>query len=341
MNRIDLLNVLQKLKNGIAQKDTVPEQTHICFEDNQVKVFNMNLAIKGKIEDSKINALIPGKRLLNLLEKIESETINFVSGKGVVTLKSKKNRYKMNALSNVDFPWIPIDKKVDWQKVDGEDFIECLKQSLFCTMQGDSGRALEGVCIWKGEFVVASDSKRLISCDLSKTIKKSVHCVIPVESAKAVINCGVPKQIAFVNGVFCVKYKDMELYSTVINDEFPSTWQSFFDEFSKRKGLKKIRFNEDCESGLERLALFAEDFLDASMNISFQDGGIKTMVEDETGSAEEVWESDGKGVVDGLKINPFYLKDALQINNEFIIGEKMILVQSKDKKFRHVIGRRF
>jgi DNA polymerase-3 subunit beta len=115
INRDVLLNNLIVIQRGLPNKTPLPILNAIKFEVNQdhliLTTSNSDLAIQVLIEDKSLKvtqvgkAAIPGKFLIEIIRKLEANTIEFaVLEERSVVIKAERSDFKLNLMDYLDYP---------------------------------------------------------------------------------------------------------------------------------------------------------------------------------------------------------------------------------------------
>ena len=89
VNRKELLNVLQKVKPGLATKETIEHTTGFIFYDNRVFTYNDEVAVSHPIDVGFEGAVI-AKEFYDMLDKMVDDEIEIGPSEGTLRITGKR-----------------------------------------------------------------------------------------------------------------------------------------------------------------------------------------------------------------------------------------------------------
>ena len=265
-----LVDYLSKLNSVIPTRSPLPILDNILFElsGNELKLLASDLEIfirttlevKGK-NDGKV--AIPAKKLLEISRTLTSATLDFdVNEKNRVTIKTKNGKYTIGGEPSEEFP-VP-EEKADLNKLEFDGFTlrRCLSKVIHAVNTDELRRNMSGVLLdVKPEELkfVATDGFRLgkIIKDNFK-VKSGIEekIIIPLKTSNLILrlNSGEGSIIEFDENDLKVTFGDIEIYSKLIDDTFPSYENVIPDNNDKILKIEK----GDLSASLRRALIFAD-----------------------------------------------------------------------------------
>ncbi len=330
VNRLELINVLAKIKPGIADKEIIEQTDHFIFEKERIWTYNDQISISQKFNSNLIGA-VKATEFYNLLDKIEDEELDITMMNETFLIQN--NNILINININPDIK-IKFSRKIDdkkWQKLP-DDFIESLTMCIFSTSSNMMQPEL--TCLWVND-------KTIFSTDRFRATKKEM-------------NTGV-KTSFLIPALVVQELKNYKVNKIYLEDE---GWLHFIDDqntmFSCRtfkdvkylKQLEKyfevegelIEFPDNLKSVIERVKILVTADFNTDKFISFTLYNNKLLCEAKGsyGSIKEKININYKGERICFKVNPDFFIDILTQIKSVIVG-KTLLFQNQDKKFKHII----
>lgn len=265
-----LVDYLTKLNSVIPTRSPLPILDNILFElqGNELKLLasDLEIFIRTTVEvdgkkDGKV--AIPAKKLLEISRTLASTKLDIdVNDKNRITIKTKNGKYTIGGEPSDDFP-VP-EEKSDMHKLefDGHTLRRCLSKVIHAVNTDELRRNMSGVLldVRKNELkFVATDGFRLgkiikdnfeIPADVEEKI------IIPLKTSNLILrlNNGNPSVIEFDENDLKVSFGDVEIYSKLIDDTFPS-----YENVIPADNDKILKINkEELSSSLRRALIFAD-----------------------------------------------------------------------------------
>ncbi|HMS34721.1 MAG TPA: DNA polymerase III subunit beta [Ignavibacteria bacterium] len=265
-----LVDYLTKLNSVIPTRSPLPILDNILFElqGNELKLLasDLEIFIRTTVEvdgkkDGKV--AIPAKKLLEISRTLASTKLDIdVNDKNRITIKTKNGKYTIGGEPSDDFP-VP-EEKSDMHKLefDGHTLRRCLSKVIHAVNTDELRRNMSGVLldVKKNELkFVATDGFRLgkiIKDDFELSADVEEKIIIPLKTSNMVLrlNNGNDSVIEFDENDLKVSFGDVEIYSKLIDDTFPSYENVIPADNDK---ILKINKNELCDS-LRRALIFAD-----------------------------------------------------------------------------------
>lgn len=265
-----LVDYLSKLNSVIPTRSPLPILDNILFElqGNELKLLasDLEIFIRTTVEvdgkkDGKV--AIPAKKLLEISRTLPSTKLDIdVNDKNRITIKTNNGKYTIGGEPSDDFP-VP-EEKSDMHKLefDGQTLRRCLSKVIHAVNTDELRRNMSGILldVKKNELkFVATDGFRLgkiIKDDFDLQTDVEEKIIIPLKTSNLILrlNNGNDSVIEFDENDLKVSFGDIEIYSKLIDDTFPSYENVIPGDNDKILKIKK----EELSNSLRRALIFAD-----------------------------------------------------------------------------------
>lgn len=282
INRDVLLNNLIVIQRGLPNKTPLPILNAIKFEANQdhliLTTSNSDLAIQVIIEHKSLKvtqvgkAAIPGKFLIEIIRKLDSNTIEFavVEDRSVV-IKAERSDFKLNLMDYLDYPEVDFLELRTPILLDSEIIKTIIKETNYSAANNEKRPILTGVNFHYEDNqlqVIATDSYRLSRKEIKLREKaESFNFVIPSKSLdelSRILDVVSDNVEIFVNpNKVLFKFPNIMFQTRLLEGKYPDTSRIIPTEFPVI-----IPFNkEELLSAVERVSLLSPRDRDTNYNI--------------------------------------------------------------------------
>ena len=178
------LGELESVDPGLATRETLEQSSCFVFDVGRVMTFNDEIACSMEVTDLKLQGAIKAKPLIDLLTKLDDETIDVEQKGSELLIKAAKRRKSgIRMESEVLLPVDAIDKPDIWRDLD-PDFNEAVNLVVSCASKEESQFALTCVHI-ACSFIEACDRFQIARYHLKTGVKQSI--LIKAESLKKIL----------------------------------------------------------------------------------------------------------------------------------------------------------
>lgn len=265
-----LLDYLTKLNSVIPTRSPLPILDNILFElsGNELKLLasDLEIFIRASIEvDGKRDGrvAIPAKKLLEISRTLTSQSLAIdVNDKNRVTIKTSNGKYTIGGEPADDFPVPEVKNDMHKLKFDGETLRRCFSKVIHAVNTDELRRNMSGILL-----DVNNDELKFVATDgfrLGKIIKEHVKpqstveekIIVPLKTGNLILrlNNNSDSVIEFDDKDLKVSFEDVEIYSKLIDDTFPS-YENVIPKDNDK--ILKISKNEFANS-LRRALIFAD-----------------------------------------------------------------------------------
>lgn len=265
-----LADYLTKLNSVIPTRSPLPILDNILFEltGNELKLLasDLEIFIRTTVEvdgkkDGKV--AIPARRLLDISRTLTSSSLSVeVNDKNRITIKTANGKYTIGGEPAEDFP-VPEEKsELHKVELDGQTIRRCLSKTIHAVNTDELRRNMAGVLMdvnQKELKFVATDGFRLakiIKKDQKKLSEIEERIIIPLKTGNLILklNNNDDSVIDFDEMDLKVSFADIEIYSKLIDDTFPS-----YENVIPKDNDKILKVSKgDLSNSLKRALIFAD-----------------------------------------------------------------------------------
>ncbi len=328
----ELLNILNKLKPGLASKAIVEQSTHFIFLGKIVATFSDQIAVIYPFQ-TPFPFSVKGEEFHRIISGIEEEELTIypeenhliISSEGTVagidTIVDEKDKVEhlIESLS---------EQMKKWKKLP-EDFI----QGMFLTMFSAAKNLASGTLA-----CVSVDGKNIFSCD---TIRASWYtstgemptCLLPAKDVQDLVKYPNFVEYCESDNWMHFRTKDKMTFSVKkVLDKFTDIKKFFLNASGD-----KIELPEKLAETLKSISFLAEGDMDLHriVTITLSKGKIVCKAKKEIGWVEKKIACAYKGKQREFMINPLFLSEILNRTNIMILSETAALF--KTDNFQHMI----
>ncbi len=272
INKDALLYHLLIAQKALSTKTPNPalQGIKLDVEEDQVIITTSNSDIAIKIElkdgslevDEKGSVLIPGKYLLEIVRKLDGQTVKFAHAEdNLLNIEADHSDITLNLLELEDYPNLTFKLKKDFVKINVRTLKTMIRQTAFATSTIENRPILTGVYFSIKENKlsgVATDSYRLSQ----KTIAldsdyEAMNVIIPGRSLEELMkileNNQDDVEVHFDQNRVLFKYNNVLFHSRLLEGNYPETSKLIPQEYPVQ-----IKFNkEQLITAIERASLLS------------------------------------------------------------------------------------
>lgn len=306
INRLILLHNLNYVSKGLSNKPQMPILTGIKIDVKDRYILlttsNFDISVQAKIDDisqfdieEQGTVVLPGKYLIELIKKSESEELLFTSfEENTIKIIAGKSNFSLNAMEKEVFPYLSFEESLNFINIDAINVKQIIKKTSFATSSSEAKMILTGVSLTTKDSkieAVATDSYRLAKKYLITDQKNpDVNVIIPsknLEELNKILEESEDNvQIHFLKTKVLFKYKNILFLSRLIEGTFPNTSSLIPNEY-----ISSVKFNKnEIISAIDRASLFntTESPSTIKMVISEENIEIKSISNEIGGTIEEI-----------------------------------------------------
>lgn len=265
-----LVDYLSRLNSVIPTRSPLPILDNILFEleGNELKLLasDLEIFIRTTLEvDGKKDGrvAIPAKKLLEISRTLASAQMDLeVNEKNRITIKTKNGKYIIGGEPPEDFPSPEEKDNLNKLVLEGQTIRRCLSKVIHAVNTDELRRNMSGILldVNKNELkFVATDGFRLgkiIKDNFKVQTDVEEKIIIPLKTSNLILrlNTGDDSVIEFDENDLKVSFSDIEIYSKLIDDTFPS-----YENVIPNDNDKILKINKDeFSNSLKRALIFAD-----------------------------------------------------------------------------------
>jgi hypothetical protein len=329
MKKQDLLNVLEKVKPGLANKDMIEQATSFAFMGDRVVTFNDEISISCKLPDMNLTGAVKAEELYKFLSKVKTEEIELSTEGTEIRIKSGKAKVGLTIESEIRLPLEELGELGKFKKLP-EDFLSTLKIVRFCCSKDMSNPKLTCINVRKDGLMESCDNFRAIRFQMKSACPAGF--LFPASAANALVGYQVETMSVSPGWVhFASKDQSLIFSCRVYSEEYPNLDANF-----KVKGTTPFTFPKESLEILDRAQIFSKGdiFIDQQVEITAE--GKRLFIRAKrAGSWFEEWVKIPETAPFSTLVHPQFLQDILKLTSSCdILPGRMI--KFKGENWEHV-----
>ncbi len=329
INRQELLNVLEIVKPGLANKEMIEQSTSFAFIDGKVVTYNDEISISHPVNGLEITGTIPAQELYQFLKKSKKDEIEIMVDKSEVCISSGKEKAGFALTQEIYLPLDSLKISDSWKKTP-EKLIEAIKFCIPSCSTDMSRPILTCVNVRNDGLIEASDGYRLARYQIEKLPVNTF--LLPVSSAKNLITLNI---IEIAGGEGWIHFHTAEgtiFSSRIFTDKYPDTEHLF--EVSG----KTLKLPKNLGEILDRAGIFVkgELSLEAQVDITVSNNTMVIYAKSNNSWFKAQANVRYEGEEFSFAVNPDFLKEMCEKELSCVIGENKILFEGEN--WKHVIS---
>jgi len=313
VNKSTLLDVLKKVKPGIASKDIIESMTYFFFSGEDIITYNDHISIQHPFKTN-FSFFVKAKDFFSIVSKISVQEITLMEEQDKLVLKCQSVLAKLCTIKDdevISRISTVKDSLVDteWKSIP-ENFLECISLCSFAAAKGESDLTLTCIKV-NGDYCVASDNQRVAFAKLTTPMdffflkSSEVNNLTAINPIKYSVE---DSWIHFQNADSCI------FSIRKVMGEFPD-----FFPFLNFDGAS-INVPKEITEGVDLASVFSDPET-PSITLLIQKGVCMITVESPHGELKFKTKIDYSGDDIKFKINPLFLREMLSHSTEITISE--------------------
>ncbi|MGI6496396.1 MAG: DNA polymerase III subunit beta [Kiritimatiellia bacterium] len=238
LQRSKLVDGLQIVQNVVAARSTIQILSNGLMKaaDGRLQITATDLEITvscsmdAKVEEEGSTTL-PVKLLLSIVRDLQSPEIEIVVDKeDVAYIESGASSFKINGLSEADFPPLPESNGKGRYTIDQKTFKEMLRKTSYAASLDETRRVLNGVLLSFKEgklTMVATDGRRLalVEQEIDFPADAEVEMVLPSKAVNELLHILADEgELVIVNqgNQVMFEFGEVVMYSRLIDGVYPN-----------------------------------------------------------------------------------------------------------------------
>jgi DNA polymerase III sliding clamp (beta) subunit (PCNA family) len=324
MKKQILLDALEIVKPGLANKEVIEQTNSFAFIKGRVVTYNDEISISHQVPDLDITGAVKADELYQLLRKIKKDDVEISATDTEIVITAGKAKAWLTLQQEIKLPLDEVNEHSVWHKLP-EGFTKPLRFAMAACSNDSSQPILKSVHVNQQGFVEGSDNQRMTQYTLAKRMPVKTF-LIPAKNVKEVIKMAIV-EIAESEGWVHFRTAGGTTISSRTNDEpFPDT-----TPFFNVKG-EEINFPKTIVGIIERAEVFATD-AGADVHVTLKNNRIIISSKSSTGRFEEEANAVYEGDAIEFGITPYLLKDILNDNQKCIYNGNVLLFKGENWQY--------
>lgn len=334
VSRVELLEALEKVKPGLANKTLIDQSSSFVFHEGQIITYNDEISISYPSPPGlplTFTCAVHSEKLYQLLSRFTADSVEIAMEDNKLVIKVRKALATLGVETEMKLPVEELGEldNAEWHPLP-ERFLEGIGLcSGFCS-KNISRPVLTCVHVRKDGKIEGTDSYRILQYQLEEEValpKKSV--LIPSTSVQELVKYKT-QEFAITTGWVHFRGEDGLLFSSrTFDSEFPDV----IDTILSVNGTS-LKLPSRMKEVLLRAALFSKKDLETeAVFISLSEGRATIWTEDESGAYKESVKVKYEGDPVEFSVDPNFLAEMLDESNKFILGSDRMLLKSKNWRY--------
>ena len=302
ISRVELLEALEKVKPGLANKELIEQSTSFAFMGDRVVTYNDEISVSHPVKGlENMRGAIKAKTLYEFLARVKDEEIEIEQEENEVLIKTGRSKAGLRFEHEIRLPLEEVGEIGKWKNLP-EDFLPALSL-CYPACSSDMSRPILTCVNIRGDKVEASDSFQIIQYQLKK--KMFADFLIPASSVKELIKYDIQEVSVGENWVHFRTSEGTIFSCRTVEGKFPDV-----EKFLGIEG-EEFTFPEDMREALSRANVFAKKETDIStiptVKVIAKDGKLILSARNEYGWFEEKLKTQHKDVKFSFSIGVEFL----------------------------------
>lgn len=344
VNRIKLLNNLEKVAPAVSSSSLKPEHQFFRFSSDGIQSSNGIISIFVPFSGTFDGTFgIRGSQLLSLLRSLESEEVEFVFKEDKLQVKTNRIEGTFAIARELELVPLPIVKEEVTKEFDALDLSNIVEGLSICRASTSKDTTSGGICgvIIKKDVLLSTDTHRIMKWNLSRPLlfTKEFESSAPVEFIELVLKRRSELTEFSISslGEFMAKFNDDSIICTkTYEKDYPNLL-----EFFPKSEFVKFEFSKDLTTSIERHVKFLSSIEGINKEISIKYDGKKCIlnsIDKELGSlSEEVEILNGIESALEFSINPVFLTGAAGLCSGFKYFKEANLIMFETDDFQYMV----
>jgi len=324
LSRASLLQAVQRCQSIVEKRHTIPILANILLQAEQnallITATDLEVGLRSQadalVEESGA-VTVSAAKLFSIIKELDPEQdVCLESGKGFVSIRSGRSRFRVASLSAEDFPSLQEESGESAISVSGATLADMVAATSFAMSTDETRKYLTGTLFEVDNEqmlrLVTTDGHRLALSEVRLQQSPSARqCIVPrkavMEIRKLSEEC--PEQIELILGERQLRMTAGKniLTSKLIEARFPV----YQDVIPANHSVRAIIPRTEFDQVLRRSMIVANEFTH-DIRLVFSERGIDISAHNtEQEEAEEHQEADYNGQETAIGFNGRYLRDTL------------------------------
>lgn len=281
-----LLEGLQKVQHVVSSRTTLPILSNVLIvakgDRLQFTTTDLDVGITGSVManvDKEGATTLPAKKIVNIVRELPASEVEVtVDSKNIATIVSGSATFKVNGLSEAEFPPFPDFNGAKEFKIQQNDLRDGLKKTSYAISSDETRYVLNGIytSFRDGKMtLVATDGRRLAMAesDLEFPASHETDVIIPtkaVQELQRLLGTDGELSLRLSDNQVSISVGDTLLVSKLIEGNYPNYRQVIPSDANERVELPR----EALLDTVRRVSLLASD-KSSSVKLLFADNKVE------------------------------------------------------------------
>jgi DNA polymerase-3 subunit beta len=281
-----LLEGLQKVQHVVSSRTTLPILSNVLIvakgDRLQFTTTDLDVGITGSVManvDKEGATTLPAKKIVNIVRELPASEVEVsVDSKNIATIVSGSATFKVNGLSEAEFPPFPDFDGAKEFKIQQSDLRDGLKKTSYAISSDETRYVLNGIytSFRDGKMtLVATDGRRLAMAesDLEFPASHETDVIIPtkaVQELQRLLGTEGELSLRLSDNQVSISVGDTLLVSKLIEGNYPNYRQVIPSDANERVELPR----EALLDTVRRVSLLASD-KSSSVKLVFADNKVE------------------------------------------------------------------
>jgi len=335
IKRDELIDVLQKVRPGLAETERVEQATHFVFSDDEIITYNDQICVIYPF-NSGLACSVPAAELYKVLMSVTADEIEIVLKDDKLKINAGKTKAAIvTQEGEVIFGYIEtlgLNKIKSYRKLP-EDFIEGMKMCHFSASRDMTDIRLTGLFV-DDDAIISTDDLRISRYIFANEKGLGVTFNIPAMAVEELIKFPVVKFATNDLWAFFVTGDGIIFGARLLIKDFPDV-----EGYFKFSGIK-VTLPEDFAKSVEIASIMTtgEVARDELIEVQVTRDVIRCKGKGKRGWIENEMEMNDKLVSPDFSflINPYFLLMILKHTREMIYGDNRAMFKAPN--FNHIMS---
>jgi len=322
IKRINLINILESVGAGLANKELIEQSKSFVFSDGKVFTYNDEIAASTTI-DLELDGAVEAEALLKLLNKTKDDEIKIWTTDDELRIKGKKFDTGIKLDSEIKLPIDEIEIPEEFTNVPKE-FSQLVRLACLTASKNLSDDLL--TCVhFTNNYIESCDNDRITRCNLGKEFEnEDLDVLISAKNLESIVK---ERIIGFMTDDSWAHFKtdeDVILSSRLYNEEYVD-----LDDFVPNKKGDKVELPEQISTVLDRVDVFSKDEVsnEKNVHVNLKEKKLVLSAQNDSGWIKEREKTKYKGPSIEFTINSDFLRDILSMSNEVQIIDDILMFE--------------
>lgn len=328
INRHTLIDALEIVRPGLANKELIEQTTSFAFLENMVVTFNDETCIQHPIDDLDFEGAVKAEEFFALLKKLKKDEVNIVENESELKLSSGTITAGVRMQKEILLPLEEVQEKLKWHKLP-KSFHDAVDMCRGCVSGDQAQPVITCVNVTNAGIYEATDGFSAIQVNTSEELPVN-DFLLPAAHIGTLLNLN-PTHIALGNSWVHFKNENKTVFSIrILTDKFPNV-----NVLMQREASTMVPIPKDLLPTIERAGIFAkrDHKLDEALDVTLEKNRMYVEGKSDNGWYKEIVKCEYDDADSAsFSIVPYLFTKLITQTGEFGLNENLIIFNSDNKK---------